>query len=520
MRLLCSDHFRHRAAGAMATLLALPLVAGNASAQAHVYRCADDNGRVSYQAQPCANAGAGKPVDIETRPAQPAPQPRPQSRYAGAQARHLPLAVEDTAPAPIAAPAPPFNAREVPAPVRSIMPQAPNPRAQRVLEPQATSQGLQRWGAEADVIVVSAYQFSARSTQVHVNHPGRPVMLVLSSYQGTEWKVLPAPGTSIKGIVVASYEQRATVLAPPGVPVVQDELPHAYETGSLGFRELIGKLHLRYGVDKVTGFRGGYTLPEVVPVTGPYAADPNFSLEGLRPEVPRLRMHFDLMSIDGRRLPWTNTGPRDGKHYAGIVHGGGLRAMNKYNAMATNDSGSEAFALEGNGGTLLWFPQGFGGPSKKLEMPAELPALSWGSGLAWDTRRGVLALVSFGGEGYFYRYDTRNRKWLGARSLQNRDLQGLSYSAANGGYVAISNTAELLVFSDQGEVEEIRPLAKVLPDLDSTYDRHNSRLEGLTAVADGNAVALVNVRNGSVTHIWTYELGSRKAQLTYKMIED
>jgi hypothetical protein len=139
--------------------------------------------------------------------------------------------------------------------------------------------------------------------------------------------------------------------------------------------------------------------------------------------------------------------------------------------------------------------------------------------MAWDTRQGVLAIVSFGGEGYFYRYDTRNHQWLGARSLQNRDLQSLALNAETGGYVAVSDRAELVVFNERGELEEVQSLAKLLPDLDSTYDKGNSRLTGLTIAAKGNAVALVNVREGTVTHIWTCELGVRKAQLTYKVVE-
>ncbi len=56
-------------------------------------------------------------------------------------------------------------------------------------------------------------------------------------------------------------------------------------------------------------------------------------------------------------------------------------------------------------------------------------------------------------------------------------------------------------------------------DLDSTYDKNNSRLEGLTLAVRDHTVAVVNVRNASVTHIWTCELGGRKAQLTYKVVE-
>ncbi|MEJ6004880.1 DUF4124 domain-containing protein [Paucibacter sp. AS339] len=491
---------------------------GTVSAQANVYRCVDAEGKVSYQAQACANAQAGQRMDVKggTDTSTSRNKTVPPNSRGNSEAWNLPFSPSELAqPAPRAMPAPSAS----PAPTRGTPNQPPamptRASQQRVLEPVSTPQGTAQWGADADVIIVSGYEFSASVTKLHVNHPNAPVLLVLTSNGGTQWKVLPSPGTRIKAIVLASNDRRATVLAPPEVPVLNDELPYAVETANVKFRELISKLNARYGVNKVTGYRGGYRLPELVPVSGPFTPDPNLSLEGLRPEVPRVRISFDLMSTDGRRLPWTNTGPKEGKRYTGIIGGGTLGAV----SFAVSENGSEAYKLEGNGGTLVWMPQGLGGPSKKVDLPKELPELSWGSGMAWDSRKGVLAIVSFGGEGYFYRYDTRKQQWLGARSLQNRDLYSLALNAETGGYVSISASAELLIFSERGELEEVRPLADLLPDLGSTYDRGNTRLEGLTVAASGNTVAVVNVRNASVTHIWTYELGTRKAQLTYKMLE-
>lgn len=462
-------------ARAFGSACALYLLLGTAHAQGSVYRCTNTEGKVSYQAQPCAGAGTaqGKEIPLSTRT-------RPSNTEVRAQ------------------------------------PSRPEPR---VLEPQRTKPEGKRWGAEADVIVVSGYEFSSSVTQVHITHSARPVLLVLTSYHQTEWKVLPAPGTRIKAVVVGTSDERhSSVKAPPQVPVVVDELPYAYETGNIKFRELMSLLNARYGVERVLGYRGGYKLPEVVPVSGPFVPDPNLTLDGVRPEVPRVRFSFDLISVDGRRLAWTNTGPKDGKRYTGVVRGGTMSSL-RGGPAAVREDGSEAYYLEGNGGTLVWAPKGFTGPTQKMTLPANLPELSWGSGMAWNTRKEVLAIVSFGGEGYFYRYDTRNRQWLGARSLQNRDLHGLALNAETGGYVAISERAELVMFNERGEMEEVQPLEKLLPDLDSTYDKGNSRLNSLTVAANGNAVAVINVRNGTVTHIWTYEQGSRKAQLTYKVVE-
>lgn len=469
-----------------AAAIALPLSLPS-HAQDSVYRCTDAQGRVAYQAQPCPGAQSARRVELDTR-------------FIG---RPQPARTEGGPVAENAAPA-----AKAPASAAS----APAAREPVAVPPAAAPQSTSAWAQDADVIIVSGYEAAGRPTQVQVNHPARPVLLVLTSYHPTQWRVLPASGTRIKAVVLSSSEQRSTVQAPPGVPTAQDQLPYAIETANINFRVLLSQLRARYGVETVTAHRGAYNLPALVQVAGPFPADPNLTQEGVRPEMPRLAMNFDLVTTDGRRVAWTNSGPPDDKRYEGVMRGsGGTQSL------VVREDGREAYALSGNGGELLWYPKGMSGPASHVTVPPDLPRLSWGNGLAWDTRGGVLAIVSFGGEGHFYRYDTRQRRWLGARSLQDRDLMGLSFNPLSGGYVSISDKAELVFFNGQGELEDVRPLAKILPDLDSTYDKHNSRLEGLSVVAQGKAVAIIRIAKASVTHIWTYEIDSRRAQLSYKM---
>lgn len=503
------------------------LSASPACAQGSVYRCVDDAGKVSYQAQPCQKAEAGRRLDVGAS-AEPGVAP---ARAIGADLgarryRSPPGQILESAPA--AAPA--TSALDADQPAQSTRGQGgqggrrtqsvDEARAPRILQPAPAPSGIQRWGEQGDVIVVSGYEAHGQPTRVHLNHPGRPVLLVLSTYSPAQWQVLPAPGTTLLAVVVSGRDGQSAATAPAGVPVVKDDLPHAYETANINFRRLISLLNSRYGANRITGYRGGYNLPELVPVSGPFPPDPAYSLEGLRPEVPRARISFDLISTDGRRLPWTNAGPKDAKkHYAGVVRGGGIHMWPGAAPVAVSEDGGEAYALEGNGGRLAWFPQGLGSQTKKyIELPKNLPELSWGSGLAWDTRKGILALVSFGGEGFFYRYDTRRHQWLGARSLQNRDLMSLAHDSVTGNYLGISTSGELLVFNDRGELDDVRPLADVLPDLGSVYDKGNARLDSLAVAVQGDVVALICVQQMTVTHIWTYELGRRKAQLTYKVL--
>lgn len=364
------------------------------------------------------------------------------------------------------------------------------------------------------MIVVSAYQFASPKTQVQLDHPARPVLLVLSSYQATNWQVTLSPGTRLKAVVVSSFGGKSSVDAGQEVPVVSDILPYAYQTANIRFRQLIEQLHFNYGVTRVHALRGSYTLTSTVSVAGPHAPDPMLTLAGVQAEPARRLVSFTLMGIDGRRQPWTNTGQKGGRDEGSGGHRG-VSSSGGTDAVILGEDGT-AFALTSNGGTLLWFPKGLSEAATKMELPSHLPRLSWGSGLAWDARKGVLALVSFGGEGHFYRYDTRKQQWLGASSLQNKDLLGLTYNALTNRYVGVSDYAELMEFSEAGEVLATHHLDKLLPDLGSTYDRGNDRLKGLMLAAEGQTVAIVHVRDAAVTHIWTYELDTRRAQLTYK----
>lgn len=385
---------------------------------------------------------------------------------------------------------------------------------------------MRQWASGADVMVVSGHAFAGPVTRVGVTHPERPVLLVLTSYQSTQWRVSAAPGTRIKAVVIAAMadSERVDVQAPPQVPILVEQLPVAYETGNIRFRDLIKKLNSRFGVERVLGYHGAYRLPAQIALKGPFAPDVDLTLAGIQPEVPAVRFGFDLIGLDGQRLAFTNTGPRAGKHHTGIVRGGrpGQREAGAgagAGPLVVRDDGREAFYLDGNGGTLVWAPDGLAGRKQHIAVPRHLPPLSSGTGLAWDQARGVLALVSLGGEGYFYLYDTRKHQWLDARSVQHHDLIGLALNGATGDYVAISDKAELVRFNAKGRLQDVQPLKDVLPDLDNTYDKANGALDSLLVAAQGPATAIVNVRDGKVTHIWTHDGQSGKAQLTYKLAE-
>jgi len=87
---------------------------------------------------------------------------------------------------------------------------------------------------EADVIGVGRYRglqsepiqlgnsgHEVRSSKVVVNHPVKPVVLVLSAYDPTWWKVALTQGTVLKGVILAGYHTQAVTGIPGDIPLVK-----------------------------------------------------------------------------------------------------------------------------------------------------------------------------------------------------------------------------------------------------------------------------------------------------------
>lgn len=504
-----------------------PLIATALAASAqNVVRCTDASGHATYQSQPCQGQTETKQLTLE-RGAPPA-----DARTAKPQpATGLPTGTGLRPPSVPAAPpyrtevsVPTTQAQPAQAGVRGLQPASPSAAQQAQVEAMGTSGSDTKLGEGADVLVVSGLQSSASSTSVHVKHTGRPVLLVLSTRTPTEWRVSAEPGTKLKAIIAAAVQSRPSVVAPAGVLVIKDSLPHAQEAGSHSFRQLLGQLNTRYGAQGITGFHGAVTLPNAVVVAGPYSKDPTSTVEGIRPEKASESIEFDLISTEGRRLPWTNNGPKDGKRYVGVIYqadpsarmSGGFRPMLDSlmfaGPLALDVQGQEAYTLGNNGHGLFWFPQGLLKPSKEVAVPKDLPELSWCGALAWSSQQGVLVIACSGSNRYIYRYDTRSQRWLGARPITQR-LVALGVNAKTGGFVGLSESSELLLLGKQGEVIEVHALKGLLPDAAGASGGTN---QGMTVAAEGHLVALAKVADATVSHIWTYDLTRRKAQLTYK----
>lgn len=100
---------------------------------------------------------------------------------------------------------------------------------------------------------------------------------------------------------------------------------------------------------------------------------------------------------------------------------------------AISPDGNEVYRLTDRGIKMTNYQTG---EQLYFDLPRYFPELSWGVDITYDTKRDLVTLVSLGGEGYMYRFDVRQRRWLDMRSLDNIDLKSISYNLASDTYTA------------------------------------------------------------------------------------
>ena len=161
------------------------------------------------------------------------------------------------------------------------------------------------------------------------------------------------------------------------------------------------------------------------------------------------------------------------------------------------------------------------GERQNFELPYNFPPLSWGTDIAYDSRRDLISLVSFGGEGYFYRFDAKQNRWLDARSLNNIDLKSLTYDPTSDRYVAWAedygwNQGNLLFISGTGELLFQESVSDRMAGFHQLYDRGNEMPPTVEVFARGSSIYLMVHAQDSIRSIWHYDLDSNNVRLTYK----
>lgn len=170
------------------------------------------------------------------------------------------------------------------------------------------------------------------------------------------------------------------------------------------------------------------------------------------------------------------------------------------------------------------------GRQQEYKLPCKFPKLSWGTDIAYDSKRNLVTAVSFRGEGYFYRFDVKQRRWLDYRSLNNADLKSITYDRVGDRYIAWGggkleedywgDDTNLVIISAHGRLLDYENIASRMSGFERLQDR-GSGFEPIVKIrAYGNNITLVAYPSDSFQAtrnkplaIWRYDLDSQIIRL-------
>jgi hypothetical protein len=355
-----------------------------------------------------------------------------------------------------------------------------------------------------EVLVVSGYEPSQQPTRVVVSRPGKQVLMVLTSYEKVLWKLDIDATTTLKGVLLSSYDGAGGVISNVRAPLFTVKLPYATTTENVNYGGLLGLL----GVTRADVFRGSYAVPALVMIQELDAPRAELTLAGIAPTVPSKVFSFDLLTSDFRKRSYRNTGPISPNDEKLTLLSDSRRAISA--------SGDKVYDIEGGHSTLTVVDRGTG-QARPLPLPANFPQFSWATGVAYDTQNHIVTVVTLGGEGFLYRYDVRREQWIDFRSLNNIDIKAFAYDSVGKRYLAWTDYGDLLSISSDGNLQSKRPqLAKQLKGFGRLYDGGNAPPPQVVLAPRGSDIAFVYTEGSQVSHIWSYDEVTGQVALTYK----
>ena len=359
----------------------------------------------------------------------------------------------------------------------------------------------------AEVILISGDRLDnlnrENTVKVNINRPNKNVLLVLSSYEQVNWEIEASSTTNIKGVLVSSYYP-STVINIDSTKVFDVDLPYSYEIENENFVGVLKQLNQWFGIDRVDAFRGQYSLPNEISISQLDPIDPALTLAGYLVQEPTNNFEFTLYDNNYAPVKWTLKGAQDKSD-----------RLVRQTGIAVSPDGKEIYELADTGIMITDY-----NGRRKFEIPRKFPELSWGTDIAYDSKRDIVSLVSLGGEGYFYRFDVKKRRWLDVRSLNNLDLKSLTYDRTSDRYIAWAddylNMNDLLFISGTGKLLSTKSISDRLTGFYRQYDRGNERFPVVEIAANGNNLALMTYEGNSIQSIWHYDMDSKDIRLTYK----
>ena len=108
----------------------------------------------------------------------------------------------------------------------------------------------------AEVIFVSGYEPGPSTVaRVFLDRPDRKVVLILSSYSKTLWRIEPVSGTQLVAIGVNSFEPGSTVWTSGATKAYHVDVPYVTQVDNAKFRQAAGILGALLGASRIDAFR-------------------------------------------------------------------------------------------------------------------------------------------------------------------------------------------------------------------------------------------------------------------------
>ena len=370
----------------------------------------------------------------------------------------------------------------------------------------SNSQPPRELAEDAEIMLVSGYQTDddielGNEVKVSIDRPGKNVLLVLSSYEPIIWQVDASPTTNIKGILVGSYH-RSQLITTTTTKAFSVQIPYTYSTENKNFVEVMEKLNQWFDTSKIDAFHGKYSLPSEIKISQLDKIEPSLTLKGFPVEEPSQNFEFTLYNRNYEPVRWTLKGAKNNDN-------SNLVSQRKF---AVSSKNNKIYELVSNG---IQVRDKLTGEQNSFELPIDFPRLSWGTDIAYDSKRDIVSIVSLGGEGFLYRFDAKKSKWLDVRSLNQIDIDSFTYDEVADRYLAWAH-GSLLFISSSGKLLFTELMTDKMKNFYRLYDRENEQPPGVEIVANGDNIALINYSNNSIQSIWYYNHNLETVQLTYK----
>ena len=225
--------------------------------------------------------------------------------------------------------------------------------------------------------------------------------------------------------------------------------------------------------------------------------------QSLTPEKPSKDFTFSVITADFKRMQWGLTGPKG----ANAVPFANLQRI------VLSPSGKELYQHDDHNFKITNLATG---ASISAPLPSNFPPFAWLSSVAYDTKRNIVALATFGQEEGLYRLDAINKKWLDTKPLKFEILYSLTYDATVDRYVGWNADGTLIFISGEGVLHSKKAVAKKLPGFNQFYNSKSGENPPVVLAAEGDNIAILYVVEGDIKAIWNYRADTDEAKLTYK----